>query len=182
MCSSSRKRFVLNTSSQDKLREFQQLFVRHNVELEAQHHDLKEINADPITVVVHKASQVDDDVLVEDTSLDVDGCQIGVNIRWLLEQLPKYIGRRTVWKTLLAYQKDGLVYVFEGIVHGVIVEARGTGGFGFDRFFLPDGAQKTLAEDKPDNVNARSLAVEALLSDRPSAVRPPIFQWTGQWQ
>lgn len=172
----------LNTSNEGKLKEYQQLFAKYGLELLSTTLDLKEIDADPLKVVIHKASQVQEQILIEDTTLEVEDASIGVNVRWLLEHLPQYVGRKAVWKTLLAYHRDNNVYVFEGIVHGTIVAPRGTNGFGFDSVFLPTGASETLAESKPDHVNARVMAVKALLNNQPCAIESVMDSWEGPWQ
>jgi inosine/xanthosine triphosphate pyrophosphatase family protein len=175
-------RWVLNTSNQGKMAEFRRLFDQYKITLFQQSVDLREIDAGPVTVVVYKASQMNEGVLVEDTSLDVEGADIGINIRWVLGHLSKYIGRKAEWRVLLAHQKQGKVYVYEGTVKGRIVAPRGNGGFGFDPFFVPENSQYTLAESKPDEVNARAKAVEALVHDRPIKIESPMTLWKGPWQ
>ncbi len=177
-----KKTWTLNSSNQGKLHEFEQLFAKHGITLFSSTQDLKEIQADPITVVVHKASQMGEEILVEDTSLDIEGEEVGINVRWLLDHLPAFVGRKARWRALLAYLKKGSVYVYEGVVDGVIVPPRGKGGFGFDPVFLPNTSEQTLAEAKPSHVNARAKVVEALLQDKPIAVVPPIKRWDGPWQ
>jgi XTP/dITP diphosphohydrolase len=177
-----KKSWVLNTSNQGKLNEFQALFAKQGASLSASGTDLKEIDADPISVVVHKASQIGEEIVVEDTSLDIEGADVGVNVRWLLDHLSTYAGRKAHWKVLLAYRKGADVYVYEGKVDGTIVLPQGEGGFGFDPVFLPDGESLTLAEAKPDRVNARAIAVTALLQDQPIAILPLITDWKGGWQ
>jgi XTP/dITP diphosphohydrolase len=174
--------WLLNTSNPGKLKEFERLFAKHGAALKSTQIDLHEILADPVTVVVHKASQVGDGVLIEDTSLDVEGADVGVNVRWLLENLKDYEGRKAVWRALLAYQKNGLVYVYEGITTGTIVQPRGDEGFGFDPVFLPDGAEHTLAQQKSDAINARAKAVEALFEGSLLTTSPPLTNWEGTWQ
>lgn len=180
--SQSKKVWILNSSNEGKVKEFQRLFALHGQEVTITKFDLKEVQADPITVAVHKASQMEEGVLCEDTSLEVEGADVGINVRWLLSHLPDYIGHHATWKTLLAYRKGNLVRIYEGVVHGTIVAPSGIEGFGFDPVFLPDGAYATLAEVKPDHVNARAKAVEALINDHPYAVRSMILDWTGPWQ
>ena len=175
-------RFRLNTSSAGKLDEFKRLFAKCGCELEASTVDLAEVDADPLTVVVHKASQLDEGILVEDTSLAVEGASIGINIKWLLDHLESYLEHQAVWTVLLAQRLDGLVHVFKGEVRGTIVRASGSGGFGFDPYFLPEGSLKTLAEEKPDQVNARALAVQAFIEKRPFAIRAALKDWSGPWQ
>lgn len=179
---SPEKVWKLNTSNLGKFEEFKKFFFQHGAQLVATHVDLNEVDADPLTVVVQKASQMESCILVEDTSLDVEGAQVGVNVKWLLTHLKELVGRKATWTTLLAYRKGDQVYVFRGMITGKIVEARGEKGFGFDPVFLPDGSNKTLAEEKPDKLNARALAVDALLEGKPFAIKPLIEKWEGNWQ
>jgi inosine/xanthosine triphosphate pyrophosphatase family protein len=172
----------LNTSNQHKFEEFKHLFGIYGDELDATHIDLKEIVADPITVVVHKASQLEEDVLVEDTSLEIEGVGSGVEIRWFLDHLPHYVGKKAVWTVLLAYHKASTVFVYQGITKGRIVAPTGSTGFGFDPFFLPEGAQETLAESKLNQYSARAKAVQALVKNNRFARRPLIKNWMGSWQ
>lgn len=174
--------WILNTSNKGKLKEFERLFAKYGASVVAQQIDLHEIQADPITVAVHKASQMGNGILIEDTSLDIEGADVGVNVRWLLDNLLEYEGRKAIWRVLLAYQKNGLVYVYEGKISGTIVQPREEGGFGFDPVFMPDGSEYTLAQEKGDDVNARAKAIEALLQDSPLTVLPPIINWEGDWQ
>lgn len=43
--------------------------------------------------------------------------------------------------------KTGDITTFTGSVEGTLVQPRGDGGFGYDPMFLPDGHDKTFAED-----------------------------------
>lgn len=171
----------LNTSNQGKYEEFQRLFKKWGCILEATHFDLKEIDADPIKVVSHKATLLNN-ILVEDTSLDVEGASVGVNIRWLLKHLKEYIGRKAVWTVLLAIRQEDTIFIYKGVVNGKIGEPAGNNGFGFDFFFVPEGATQTLAESKPDIFNARVKAVEALINQEVWTTHPIIENWTGPWQ
>lgn len=172
----------LNTSNQNKFEEFKRLFAQYGWSLEATHIDLKEIDADPLTVIAHKASQVEENVLVEDTSLEIEGAAIGIHVRWLLEHLTEYIDRQAHWKVLLAYRRTNKVFVYKGSISGIIVEPRGASNFGFDPIFLPTGAVETLAESKPDQFNARAKAVEALMKNKVWITCPAIHKWEGPWQ
>jgi len=177
-----RKVWVLNTSNKGKLREFVLLFAKHGASLVVSEIDLKEIEADPVSVVVHKAAQAGEEVLVEDTSLEIEGENVGINVRWMLDHLSSLIGKKAVWRVLLAYLKDHTVYVYEGKTEGTIVSPRGEEGFGFDPVFLPHGSKQTLAEAKPLQVDARAKAVSALFEQKPLIALPPITDWRGPWQ
>lgn len=175
-------RWKLNTSNPNKAREFQRIFAQHGASLEISEVDLPEIDADELTVVVHKASQAGERVVVDDSTLDVEGAEVGIYVKWLVDHLPQYQGRKAVWTVLLAYREKGEVYVFEGKVKGTIVPPRGDNGFGFNPVFQPEGETQTLAQHKPDRVNARAIAVEALINGRPKVKMPVIDEWDGPWQ
>jgi len=198
----------LNTSNEFKFNEFKRLFTKFgNLKLERTKVDLDEIDvrvsfiktlslsfcilthslpqARPALVVAQKATSAGVNVLIEDTSLDVEGAEVGVNIRWIMDNLKDLIGRRAVWRVMLGIlRSDQKVYIYEGITNGVIVKARGDSAFGFDPVFLPEGSTKTLAEDKPDSVSARCKAVEAMMNDDAVAIHCPIKKedWKGKWQ
>lgn len=174
--------YKLNTSNEDKFKEFKRLFAQHGCLLESSHIDLREVDADPFTVVACKASQVGERVLVEDTSLEIEGASVGIHVRWLLDHLTDYIGKKAQWTVLLAYHADEQVFICQGRVSGKIVEPKGKEGFGFDPVFLPDGTDQTLAQSKPDSVNARAKAVEALLNGEVEAIFPLMEEWDGPWQ
>lgn len=180
--SSNPQVWKLNTSNEGKLKEFQRLFNKYGFTVSTTSVDLPEIDSTPLQVVVHKASQMEDYVIIEDTSLDIEGANVGVNIRWLLDHLTDYIGRKAHWKVLLAYRVGDKVHVFQGTIDGTIVAPHGIQGFGFDPVFLPTGATQTLAESKPDSVNARALAVDSLMKNEPIIIESPITEWNGPWQ
>ncbi len=172
----------LNTSNLGKFEEFKRIFAKFGCTLSATHVDLQEIEADHISVIAHKASQMDEGVIVDDTSLEIEDASVGINVRRLLDHLPEYIGRVAIWTVLLAYRQNNEVLIFKGSISGAIVEASGANGFGFDPYFLPDGADKTLAISKPDQFSARAAAVEALVRGEVWAQHPLIHNWNGPWQ
>lgn len=86
------------------------------------------------------------------------------------------------------------MHIYEGIINGIIVEKRGESNFGyinyyylfiyssFDPYFQPDGADKSLAEDKPDERSARFKAIENLAKNQVKYIKDGIFEWNGKWQ
>lgn len=177
-----KKSWLLNTSNKGKLHEFKQLFAEYDIVIYSTEIDIKEISSDPLNVVVHKASQMGEEILVEDTSLEIEGAEVGIHVRWLLDHLSTFVGRKASQRVLLAYLKEGLVYVYEGRVDGTIVLPKGEGGFGFDSVFLPEGSELTLAQAKPYAVNARAKVVEAFIKNQALVIIPSITQWDGPWQ
>ncbi|MBQ7326648.1 MAG: RdgB/HAM1 family non-canonical purine NTP pyrophosphatase [Clostridia bacterium] len=60
---------------------------------------------------------------------------------------------------------DGREIVAEGYMHGSIIDSpRGTRGFGYDPFFLPEGEKRTAAELSDEEKNAISHRGRALMA------------------
>jgi len=175
----------LNTSNPGKSKEFKCFFQAHGIQLKITTIDLPEIIADPLSVVVHKASIINNgqgDIIVEDTSLEIVGEKVGIHIKKMLSHLDQLVGKDAIWTVLLAFRHKDWVYVSKGEVKGKIVETRGISGFGFDPYFVPQGSNKTLAEEKSNKFSARALAVRALVENNFIAIQPPIVDWKGEWQ
>lgn len=90
------------------------------------------------------------------------------NIQTLLIKLNGQTNRRarfiTVFTLMLHSQDKGLVErQFEGIVEGqILTEPHGSGGFGYDPVFLPDGYDQTFAEMSSSQKNGISHRSRAL--------------------
>jgi XTP/dITP diphosphohydrolase len=171
--------YKINTSNQSKLSEFKKYLGKQVL---SETHDLPEPDTDAIQVIVYKASQFKE-VLVDDTSLEIEGEDIGINVKWMLDSLHNCIGRPAFFRCLLGIYIENQVYIFEGKVSGTIVEKTlGPFSFGFLPYFKPDNAQHTLAENLPDHFNARYYAVKDFLQSKPYQICNPIFQWSGKFQ
>lgn len=85
------------------------------------------------------------------------------NRRLLLEMLEGIKNRAARFRTVIAYvDRDGMHY-FEGICRGTIIsEERGSGGFGYDPIFVPEGSEKTFSELSAEEKNAVSHRGRAL--------------------
>jgi len=171
---------IFVTSNLDKLREAEAVL---GLKLGHEALDLEEIQSLDIEVVVrHKArgarQQVVGPVLVEDTSLELEGMNgfPGPLIRWLLISVgPRgickladvFTNRRAVVRCM-ACATDGTQDCFGlGVVEGSIAsEPRGGGGFGWDNVFIPSGGGgKTYAEmeeGEKNRISHRRLALEDL--------------------
>lgn len=85
------------------------------------------------------------------------------NMDLLLQNLAGKADRSARFKTVIALLLDGETHTFEGIVDGQIAEERsGTGGFGYDPVFLPEGRQESFAEMEKAAKNAISHRARAL--------------------
>lgn len=88
------------------------------------------------------------------------------NLNLLLKNLQGKGNRKAQFRTVICLIMPQGEWNFEGIVKGVILEhPRGTGGFGYDPIFLPDGSARTLAEmtlSEKNRISHRAIAVSKL--------------------
>jgi XTP/dITP diphosphohydrolase len=169
------------TSNPNKAREAAEIL---GVELRSVGLDLPELQAlDVAQVAVAKAAAAratlgdpDSPVLVEDSGLVIDAWNglPGALTKWFLrsvgnEGLLKMLSgeenrsARAVCAVAIAVA-DGSVRVFVGEVGGSIApESRGSGGFGWDPIFVPEGHTETYAELGPrkHEVSHRARALKA---------------------
>lgn len=91
------------------------------------------------------------------------------NNKKLLELLAGTTDRRARFRTVAVLAlPDGRFWTSEGVLEGTIAqEPRGSGGFGYDPLFVPEGETRTLAEMSPSEKNAISHRRKALEGLRP---------------
>ena len=81
---------------------------------------------------------------------------------------------------LVAIAPDGAEVTARGELTGTLVDTpRGTGGFGYDPAFVPDGETRTVAEMAPgekDAISHRARAARTLLPLLKVQCQAPIFQ------
>ena len=83
----------------------------------------------------------------------------------LRQELNGHADRTAQFRTVIAFAENGEVYYFEGICKGHILdEERGSGGFGYDALFVPEGETQTFAEMDTPTKNAISHRGRALQS------------------
>jgi XTP/dITP diphosphohydrolase len=89
------------------------------------------------------------------------------NINKLLHHLAGIDNRQAQFRTVITLVTPDLTRQFEGIVKGVIIrEKRGTGGFGYDPVFVPEGYSATLAElslQEKNKISHRARAMNKLV-------------------
>lgn len=85
----------------------------------------------------------------------------------LLNDLQGAETRTAHFRTVIHLNLNGAAHVFHGRVHGQITEReQGSGGFGYDPIFRPEGFAETFGELPPDTKNAighRGRAVARLV-------------------
>ena len=173
--------WVVNTANPGKMAEFERYFARlAGARVQALRRDLREPDADEVTIMRYKASQFDG-VIVDDTSLEVEGARVGTNVKWLVPELERFEGHKATFVCLVGLRRGGKVELYRGETRGTLTRKRGE-SFGFLPYFIPEGRFKTFAEEWPDELNPRLHAVRDLLEGRPWQVCEPLEQWDGAWQ
>ena len=85
------------------------------------------------------------------------------NTKLVLQKLEGITNRKARFKTVISLLVDGKEQFFEGQLNGTItLEPRGSGGFGYDPIFQPDGFDITLAEMSMAEKNAISHRAQAM--------------------
>jgi XTP/dITP diphosphohydrolase len=119
------------------------------------------------------------DAFAEDTGLEVTSLQgepgvrsaryageerdDAANMRKLLDRLEGQTDRSARFRTVMVLIMNGIEYSFEGICPGQIaLQTGGTGGFGYDPLFIPDGSSLTFAEMGLEEKNIFSHRRKAL--------------------
>jgi XTP/dITP diphosphohydrolase len=88
------------------------------------------------------------------------------NMQKVLTEMLGNSNRNAQFKTIIALVQNGNEYLFEGIIHGKILnQKQGTSGFGYDPIFMPNGYNKSFAEmslAEKNNISHRAIAVKKL--------------------
>ncbi len=83
----------------------------------------------------------------------------------VLRKMEGVANRKARFRTVITLILHGVEYQFEGIVQGEIATSEsGTGGFGYDSIFIPEGYTKTFAEltaDEKNKISHRGRALAA---------------------
>lgn len=119
------------------------------------------------------------DCFAEDTGLEVHalngepgvysaryagpGAQSKDNIALVLDKLKGADDRSARFKTVIALFFRGELHTFEGIVNGkILASEKGSGGFGYDPIFQPDGYSESFGELPAEVKNKISHRARAL--------------------
>lgn len=85
------------------------------------------------------------------------------NIDKLLSELANQTERSAYFETCIAFREANGIHFFKGRIHGQITyEPLGTGGFGYDPVFRPEGSELTFAQMDPDSKSGVSHRIRAL--------------------
>jgi len=90
------------------------------------------------------------------------------NIEKLLQEIKELGDRTAYFKTIISLQFEGGEYFFEGKCSGqILLQKKGSAGFGYDPIFVPDGSTLSFAEMSSAEKNQfshREKAVRKMLS------------------
>jgi len=90
------------------------------------------------------------------------------NLQKLLHELEGATDRSAFYKAVLCLIWDGREYFFEGICKGTIApEKSGSGGFGYDPIFIPDGYTESFGSLPPEiknKISHRAIAVQNMVA------------------
>ncbi len=97
-----------------------------------------------------------------------EGHDFKANVALLLKNMEGSDNRRAQFRTVVALIMEGKERLFEGIIEGrITLQPIGTGGFGYDSVFIPDGYTETFAQLPSEVKNAishRAIAMQKLAS------------------
>lgn len=173
--------FVFVTGSAKKVTEVERIV---HIKLEHRQLDLPEVQAVDIEdVVSYKAKFAytmlnKKPVMIEDTGLYIEAWNglPGALIRWFLERVGEAgvckmmheFPNKNAWAKTAVATFDGKLKIFQGEVRGRIADIpAGNEGFGWDRLFIPAGANKTFGEMLPkekDKYSMRRIALEQMIA------------------
>jgi XTP/dITP diphosphohydrolase len=163
MSSRTSRALILLSKNEFKLRELFPLFQKHDILLESSPIEKIEVRSDDVEIVAREAvkhafSLLKKPVVVDDTGLYIE-CLNGfpraypafvldtIGKAGVLTLMRDTENRRAFFVTAVGYCDENGPLTFIGKTEGVIAECeRGTGGFGYDPIFIPDGFNRTYAE------------------------------------
>lgn len=162
------------TSNKNKIKEFQDIL---GIEIESIGLDLDEIQAHEVEEVcqnkaIQAFNKIGKPVLVEDTGFYLEEFNgfPGALIKLFNEKVSSLEichliskNRNAIAKTCICFYNGKDLQTFVGEVEGKIAkEPKGSNGWGFDDFFIPNGYDKTYAEFTDEEKNKISMRKIAL--------------------
>lgn len=145
-------------------------------------HDTLEANASEKSTTIYR--MVQQDCFGEDTGLEVaalngepgvksaryagEGRDFRANVNKLLHNLTGIANRSARFRTVISLLWEGKEYLFEGVCNGRIIDTpKGSGGFGYDPVFVPDGSNRSFAEmtmEEKQQFSHRAKAMQQLIA------------------
>ena len=185
--------FIFATQNKHKVKEAEQILGSHSIRLRSLkelgfHQEIEEGGTTLLENAWIKSNLIykkyGGNVVAEDTGLEISflnnapgvntaryagqGKDADDNMEKVLNELKNSPDRSAQFRTILAVWFRDKEYSFEGIVRGKICKKRmGTGGFGYDPIFIPDGFTQSfgqLHDEVKKTISHRALAFEKFKS------------------
>lgn len=166
------------TSNTHKFNEAKEILAGHGIKIKRIATAYEEIQALSLEEVALSAlSKISmEGVFIEDAGLFIDSLKrfpgvyssyvLGtLGLRGVLKLMEGVADRKAKFVSIVGIKHAGRVKLFKGVVRGTIsLKPRGNAGFGYDPIFIPQGYEKTFAEDilVKKNISHRRRALEKL--------------------
>ena len=170
---------VFVTTNRGKMGEAKEIGAHYGIEFIPNDYDAVEMrSSDPEEIAIGSAkdayAKIKRPLIVEDSGLFIETLKgfpgtysafvfhtIGVN--GVLKVMEHKVKRAATMKSAVAYTDGKSVKSFLGEVKGIVPkDSRGVSGFGYDPIFIPEGKDRTFAED---------LDYKASVSHRAQSIR-----------
>ena len=154
------KKIIFATSNLNKLVEARKLLPDFSIEnislkipeLQGNHKDVALAKIDYVSKYVKDAVFIEDTCLIFKAFKELPGPYIkdfikNIGLRKLHLLLDAFPDKRAKCICTIAYKEPGKdIMLFEGVVHGRIVNPKGSTRFDWDRIFMPNGYKKRFSE------------------------------------
>ena len=178
---------ILKSSNPYKISEYKRLLANTDISIE-KGEDLREVLGSINEVIIYKAIDAGENVLVEDATLIINGVE-EVEIKWKLDSLKT--GDEVTWIISLGILNNGIIRVYQGSIDVIVDRSLGMDGVAFEPFFVPiennpDKLSYTVLAKtiNKDIIDPRAKAVSKLLNGKIDIVaeREDFPTWTGAYQ
>ena len=170
---------VFVTTNKGKMGEAREIGAHYGIEFIPNDYDAVEIRADdPVEIAVESAKdaygKIKEPLIVEDSGLFIDTLNgfpgtysafvfHTIGVEGVLKVMENKVKKDATMKSAVAYTDGKEIKSFLGEVKGTVPkDQRGTSGFGYDPVFIPEGRDRTFAED---------LDYKAAVSHRAQSIR-----------
>jgi hypothetical protein len=180
---------LLSTSNKNKIKEFKRFGLTFDI---MKGKDIKEVNGSIEEVILHKALDSGEGILVEDSVLIINGEEV-VDIRWKIKELSTMENVDIKWVVSLGILDQGFVYIYKSEIICKLIDNLNENdipedSFGFDAYIKPLDSDVSFyhldQQGKKDLYSPRNHVVHNLLNKRyfakVSAKQVP--KWTGTYQ
>lgn len=165
------------------------------------HTDIEEVLSPEVeTVVLYKAKDTGlNNILVEDTSLEVEGADFyGTQIKHVYDEVKddeSFNGKKAIWRVSICMRKDDFFYISTGVLEGILKYPALDTGYHFDRIFAVETKEgyrqfELFSHEEKMEIGPRFQAIKklvhALETNDYSQLRKiavlDVKEWEGEYQ